>query len=104
MSTEQDADANRSVVVCDIRKLRAMAKAGFIKLHRDTGLKVRHWCGPLVTAFYVYGMAEGHSEYAPFKYRGRLYELKCFSGCYLPFVIDVAVAEARKVRHAQLFA
>jgi hypothetical protein len=89
-------------VVADLRKLKAMAKAGIIELHRDTGLQVRHWCGPLVRALYVKGRVD--RKFIPWKWRGRTYELKYFAGCWSPFVIDVELAEQADVRNKELFA
>jgi hypothetical protein len=92
-------------VVPDVRTLKAMAKAGLIKLHADTGKKVRHWTGRMVTAFYVDGIGSGEPfvykgrhyrrKYfdEPFVYKGRHYRLKYFDGCFSPFVVDIDFAK-----------
>ena len=78
-------------VVPNISTLRAMAKAGLIKLHNDTGQKVGHWTGSTITAFYVDGVCKGVQE--PFEFKGRKYKLKYFSGCFNPFVVDIDYAK-----------
>ena len=68
-----------------------MAKNGLILLHKDTGKKVRHWSGQMVTAYYVDDVCEGVKK--PFEFRGRKYTLKYFSGCFNPFVVDIDFAK-----------
>jgi hypothetical protein len=77
-------------VVPDLASLKAMARAGLIRLHADTGQKVRHWTGRMVTAFYVDGTGSGDE---PFVYKGRHYRLKYFDGCFSPFVVDMDFAK-----------
>lgn len=71
-------------VINNVPLLRAMAKEGCITLHPDTGQKVRHWTGQLVTATYVRG-----SSNSKFTYNGKKYCLKYFDGCFCPFVVLV---------------
>lgn len=77
-------------VVPGVKLLQAMANAGLIKLHDDTGCEVGHWTGQTVTAFYVDGLTEGTPS--TFEYKGREYRLKYFDGCFCPFVVDIKAA------------
>ena len=79
---------NRRTVVPPVATLRRMAAAGLIELHADTGKKVVHWSGSMVTAYYV---ESARAE--PFEFEGRQYRLKYFDGCFCPFVVDVGLAE-----------
>ena len=64
-----------------IPELRAMAKRGLITLSPDTGRKVKHWTGQIVTACYI---SEGPRE---FTYKGKKYGIRYFDGCFNPFVV-----------------
>lgn len=79
----------KRTVVPSVATLRAMAKACLIELHRDTGRKVGHWTGQLVTARYI----EKALVPEPFEFRGRRYRLKYFDGCSCPFVVDIDFAK-----------
>ena len=90
-------------VVPNRELLRDMAKAGLIELHSDFKLgKVRHWTGQMTPVYYVGGVCDGVKQ--PFEFRGRMYELKYFDGCFAPFVIDIELAEDLGVRYATLIA
>lgn len=82
-------------VVPDIRTLKRMAKAGLITLHRDTGLKVRHWTGQTITAHYVDDVCQGVQQ--PFEFGGKHYRLKYFDGCFSPFVVCIENAGRHNV-------
>jgi hypothetical protein len=71
-----------------------MARAGFVKLHADTGKEVCHWTGQIVTACYVDGIG---SSLEPFVYKGRHYRLKYYDGCFSPFVVDMDAAKEQGV-------
>lgn len=78
-------------VVPGVETLKAMARAGLIKLHADTGKKVRHWSGQITTAYYIDDVCAGVCR--PFKFLGREYTLKYFDGCFCPFVVDIDFAK-----------
>lgn len=80
-----------NTVVTGIKTLRRMAKAGLVKLHRDTGAKVKHWTGPTVTACYVDDLCDGVPS--PFEFEKKHYRLKYFAGCFCPFVVCLENAE-----------
>jgi len=82
------------IVVPDLDTLKAMARAGLIKPHADTGRRVRHWTGQIVTACYVDGIG---SSLEPFVYKGRHYRLKYYDGCFSPFVVDMDAAKEQGV-------
>lgn len=77
------------MIVSNLRTLKAMARKGHIKLHEETGQKVRHWTGRTVTACYVDGKETGDRWYEPFEYKGTKYRLQYFDGCFCPFVCTV---------------
>lgn len=77
-------------VVAKLAVLRAMARAGLIKLHPHTGRKVRHWSGQTVTAHYVDDTCPGVGR--RFEFQGRQYQLKYLEGCFFPFIFDVSAA------------
>lgn len=89
-------------VVPNVNLLKAMAAAGLIRLHADTGKQVGHWTGRTVTAYYIDDVCPGVRQ--PFEFRDRMYELKYFDGCFMPFVIDIAFAEQLGVRDKKLIA
>jgi len=72
-------------IVKDIRTLKAMAKAGLIIFHEDTGKKVGTLFGPDSKAYYV-GYNPGTSS--TFEYKGKKYQLEYFDGCFCPFVVE----------------
>jgi hypothetical protein len=78
-------------MITNMRTLRATAKAGHIKLHRDTGFRVRHWLGPWVRAVYVNGLDSKRR----FRYRGQDYELRYLEGCFSPFVFHAKYPDTR---------
>lgn len=61
--------------------LKAMAKLGHITLHDDTGHKVKHWTGQIITCHYI---QDGKRE---FEYKGKTYGTRYFDGCFSPFVV-----------------
>lgn len=78
--------ANHAVVT-NMRTLRAMSKAGFIKLSPETGKTVRHWTGQRVNARYVDCGGPKMPRSLRFEWRGVEYTLKYFDGCFCPFVV-----------------
>jgi hypothetical protein len=73
-----------SVVMGHVTVLKAMAKAGHIRLHDDTGQKVRHWTGQTLKAVYVDSIPKGQPR--QFKFEGQTWELQYVDGCFCPFV------------------
>lgn len=79
-------------IIQDMKLLREMAKAGHIVLHEDTGKKVRHWTGQMVTAYYIDGVMTNSSWKFRFRHltirgKGVDYAIKYFDGCFCPFVV-----------------
>jgi len=75
---------NKPAIITDIPTLRAMARQSGLVLHEDTGKKVRHWTGQMVTACYVSG--DGPQTIT---WQGKQYRLEYFDGCFRPFVVEV---------------
>ena len=69
-------------IVHDLRKLKAMQSEGLIKLHEDTGKSVEY-NGRKVKAWYI---DEGKNR---FKFKGKNYETKYYSGSFYPYVVEV---------------
>jgi hypothetical protein len=68
-------------IVNHLGMLKAMARSGHINLHPDTGYKVKHWTGTWVKTYYV------ETGQRRFEYKGRIYGVRYFDGCYAPFVV-----------------
>lgn len=85
----------KRTLVPGIPVLKAMAKAGLIKLHSDTGKRVGHWTGQTVTAYYIDDVCDGVQQ--PFTHDGRQYRLKFFDGCFYPFVVDIEFAKTNDI-------
>lgn len=77
--------------VSDLRVLKAMERTGLIRFHEDTGKWLEGWYGGKHKICYVGGYPEGGD--IDFKYKGKRYTLRYMSGCFCPFVVDVAAAE-----------
>lgn len=70
--------------VRNMNTLKAMAKAGFIELHKQTGTKIKGLYSPnSFTCYYVY---EGHFN---FWYKGEAYGVRYFDGCFYPYVVKL---------------
>jgi hypothetical protein len=75
---------NEYRVVKNIPLLREMEKAGFVKLHHQTGKRVGLlYSSKTTVATYVYE-AKNH-----FVFLGKTYEEKYFDGCFMPFVVEI---------------
>lgn len=71
-------------IVTNIPLLREMEKAGFVKLHRETGKRVGLLYSPKTTvATYVYEAKDN------FYFLGKHYQEKYFDGCFMPYVIEI---------------
>lgn len=71
-------------VVTNIPLLREMEKAGFVKLHHQTGKRVGLlYSSKTTVASYVY---EAKND---FHFLGKHYQEKYFDGCFMPFVIEI---------------
>lgn len=71
-------------VVTNIPLLREMEKAGFVKLHHQTGKRVGLlYSSKTTVASYVY---EAKND---FHFLGRHFKEKYFDGCFMPFVIEI---------------
>jgi len=70
--------------------LKAMERRGLVKFARGTGCVVNHWTGIPVKATYVddYGDNVKHSHRG-FEYKGKMFKVKYFDGCFNPFVVEV---------------
>jgi hypothetical protein len=66
--------------------LKAMERAGHIKLANQTGVKVS-WYGHTSNAYYIDGPAEDKPRH--FTYKNNDYEIDYVSGCFYPFVFKV---------------
>lgn len=65
--------------VRNMNTLKAMQRAGLIKLHKDTGTKINGR-----TIYYIDDLTEG-TPYT-FYFKNKPYMLKYLSGCFCPFV------------------
>lgn len=75
---------NNYKIVTNIPLLREMEKAGFVKLHRETGKRVGLLYSPKTTvATYVYEAKNN------FHFLGKHYQKKYFDGCFMPYVIEI---------------
>lgn len=74
-------------IVKDLNTLKAMEKAGFIKLHHHTGKTVKNTMGGETKAWYV--------DYCKpfFEFKGYKYMEKYLSGCFQPFVYCIGAAD-----------
>lgn len=71
-------------IVNSIPLLREMEKAGFVKLHHQTGKRVGLlYSSKTTVASYVY---EAKND---FYFLGRHFKEKYFDGCFMPFVIEI---------------
>ena len=71
-------------IATNIPLLREMEKAGFVKLHHQTGKRVGLLYSTKTTiASYVY------EAQLRFVFRGKRYEEKYFDGCFMPFVVEI---------------
>jgi hypothetical protein len=68
-------------IIKDLRTLKSMERAGFIKLHEDTGKSVS-WQGRSGKVYYV---DDGKRE---FTFKGKNYETKYYSGSFFPYVVQ----------------
>ena len=76
-------------IIKNIRTLEGMAKQGLIKLHNQTGIKIKGlYGGKSFTCCYVDDRCEGVPS--TFLYKGNWYELKYVSGCFMPYVVGIA--------------
>ena len=75
-------------VVTDIRMLRAMAKAGHVRLHEHTGRRMLNAFGAETKVCYV--------DDVPFSFvfRGRRYGVRWVDGSFCPYVEDRGLEEA----------
>lgn len=71
-------------IVKNFNTLKAMAKRGLIKLDNQTGetieslySRIKHTC------YYV------DSGEPSFTYKGKTYATKYFSGCFMPFIVEI---------------
>jgi len=71
-------------IVKDLRTLKSMAKRDLIELHSDTGKTFRPY-GTKWKCIYIKG-AKGKNQ---FYYKGKLYGITYFDGCFSPFVIEL---------------
>ena len=72
----------------DIPTLKAMAKKGYIKLHNQTGKKIRGlYSSKTFICTYISGLGEGVSS--PFQFKGVHYQVKYFDGCFCPYVVQI---------------
>ena len=75
---------SKAVAMGNIPVLKAMAKAGHIILHADTGEKVGHWTGRTVKACYVDDVSKDRPS--QFEFGGQQWRLQYADGCFMPFV------------------
>jgi len=67
-------------IIKNLGLLRAMANAGRIILHADTGRKLLNAAGIPVTIYYIYG---GTTK---FMHKGKKYRIQYVDGCFYPYV------------------
>jgi hypothetical protein len=73
-----------NMVVRNLNTLKAMERAGHIKLHSQTGTKITGlYTRDKFTCYYV---DEGYNQ---FNYKGKLYGVRYSSGCFYPYVIKL---------------
>jgi hypothetical protein len=73
---------NEYEVVDDIRLLKRMQKAGFVKFCDQTGTKIHDlYDHKTFTCYYVY------EAKLKFDFEGQTYSEKYLSGCFYPYVI-----------------
>ena len=70
-------------IVRNMNTLKAMEKAGHIKLHNQTGSKITGLYSP--TRFTCYYINDGQWS---FMYKGKKYQTKYFDGCFCPYVVQ----------------
>jgi len=69
--------------VRNLNTLKAMERAGHIKLHRQTGSKITGlYRREKFTCYYV-----DEGSYS-FDYKGKKYGVKYFDGCFCPYVVQ----------------
>ena len=75
-------------IVRSIATLKAMAKKGLIKLHNQTGTKIKGlYGGKSFTCTYIDDRGEGVPF--TFEFKGAHYQVKYFDGCFCPYVVQV---------------
>ena len=71
-------------VIQNLNTLKAMARAGHINLHNQTGSKIQGlYSTKTFTCYYV---DEGKGK---FEYKGKTYGVKYFDGCFCPYVVQI---------------
>lgn len=71
-------------IVNNLRRLKELEKEGLIKLHPQTGCKVKSLDGQLVTTWYI----DDYVKSSEFVFKGRKYSVKYVDGCFFPFVFE----------------
>jgi hypothetical protein len=72
------------MTVRNLNTLKAMERAGHIKLHPKTGTKIT---GLYSRDYFIcYYVDDGQSK---FTYKGSIYGVKYFDGCFYPYVVKL---------------
>lgn len=75
-------------IVQSIATLNAMAKKGLIKLHNQTGTKIKGlYGGKSFTCCYIDDKCDGIPS--TFMFRGAWYTIEYRSGCFCPYVVSI---------------
>lgn len=83
-------------IVRSIATLKAKTKKGLIKLHNQTGTKIKGlYGGKSFVCTYIDDRGEGVSY--TFEFKGAFYQVKYFDGCFCPYVVQVP--EPKKVQN-----
>lgn len=81
----------KTIGVSHIPTLKAMAKAGVIKLHEQTGTKITGLYSPKkFTCCYI----DDYIGRSTFEFGGNIYRVEYVSGCFCPYVFKISDAYA----------